>query len=101
MAISPEDLYPTTKEEFKKKLEKGLEEKKSEIKQTVEEFLPDPAKKMLQTEEGTYALIAIAIVMVLVILKAVGVAMKFFLKLVLFLSIAAAIYFSYLYFTNY
>jgi len=96
-----EDLYKTDKEEIKKKIEKGLEEKKSEIKKSLEKILPQPAKNMLQTDEGTYALIAITIVLVLLLARAAGMAFKLLSKLIFLISLAAAVYFSYVYFTNY
>ncbi len=96
-----EDLYKADKEEIKEKIEKGIEQKKTEIKKSIEKVVPVPVKNMLQTDEGTYALIAAAVVVVLLTARAAGMAFKFLSKLILLISLAAAVYFSYIYFTNY
>ncbi|WP_456401569.1 hypothetical protein [Persephonella sp.] len=101
MPITTDDLYQSDKEELKKKLEHGIEEKKEQIKETVGKVLPQPAKNMLQTPEGTYALIAIAVILVILLARAAGMALKLLSKLILLVAVGAAIYFSYLYFTNY
>ncbi|WP_457623705.1 hypothetical protein [Persephonella sp.] len=95
-----EDLYKADKEEIKKKFEENIEEKKAEIKNSIEKVVPEPIKNMLQTEEGTYALIAISIIIVLLTARTVGMAFRLVSKIILLLSIAAAVYFSYLYFVN-
>jgi len=84
----------------KEKLEKAKEEKVQEIKQSIKEHLPPPFNKMLDTPEGTYALIAMAIAIFIIFLRLVGMTLKFFSKLVLIASILAALYFSYLYFSG-
>ena len=95
--MDPLDLYGN-KKEFEKKFEKAKEQKINEIKQDIKKILPEPIGKMLDTPEGTYALISIAVVIFIMFLKMIGMTLKFFLKLILFISILAAAYFLYLYF---
>ncbi|WP_457643214.1 hypothetical protein [Persephonella sp.] len=91
--MDPLDIYGN-----REQLEKAKEKKLQEIKKSIQEKLPHPMDKMLDTPEGTYALIAIAVALFIVFLRLVGMTLKFFSKLVLIVSILAALYFSYLYF---
>ncbi|WP_457638878.1 hypothetical protein [Persephonella sp.] len=91
--MDPLDIYGN-----REQLEKAKEKKLQEIKKSIQEKLPHPMDKMLDTSEGTYALIAIAVALFIVFLRLVGMTLKFFSKLVLIVSILAALYFSYLYF---
>ncbi|WP_456393131.1 hypothetical protein [Persephonella sp.] len=93
--MDPLDLYGG-----KKEFEKAKEKKIQEIKQSIKEYLPPPFNGMLDTPEGTYALIAMAIAIFIIFLRIVGMTLKFFSKLILILSILAALYFSYLYFSG-
>ncbi|MDQ7056885.1 MAG: hypothetical protein Q9M89_10770 [Persephonella sp.] len=97
--MNPLDLYEG-REEFKKKLEKTKEQKIHEIKESIKKYLPHPMDNMLDTPEGTYALIALAIAIFIIFLRIVGITIRLVSKLVFILSIVAAIYFSYLYFTG-
>ncbi|WP_457626674.1 hypothetical protein [Persephonella sp.] len=97
--MNPLDLYEG-KKEFKEKFEKTKEQKIHEIKQSIKKYLPPPAKNMLDTPEGTYALIAIAVAIFIIFLRIVGMTLRLVSKLILILSIIAAVYFSYLYFSN-
>jgi len=84
----------------KKEFEKAKEEKIQEIKHSIKEHLPPPFKGMLDTPEGTYALIAMAVVIFIIFLRIVGITLKFFSKVILILALLAALYFSYLYFSG-
>ncbi len=95
MGVDFEKLLKS-KEELEKELKK--DDKEFSIKQEVKKYLPDPMKKMLDTQEGTYALIAIAIVLSFITVKIVGVAFNFLFRIVFILALIAAIYFSYVYF---
>ena len=97
--MDPLDFYKGEKG-FKKSLNQFLEEKKHELKEQVKKVLPDPMDKMLDTQEGTYALIAAAIVIAIFLLKIAGMTLRFFSRLILFVSILAMLYFGYLYFVN-
>lgn len=97
--MNPLDLYEG-REEFKKKFEKAKEEKVSQIKQELKKYLPHPFDNMLDTPEGTYALIAIAVAIFIMFLRVVGMTLRFVSKLILIGSILAALYFSYLYFSG-
>ncbi len=83
----------------KEELEKELQEKDNfSIKQEIKKYLPEPMQKMLDTQEGTYALIALTIVVSLLTVKVIGVAFNFLFRVVFILALIAAIYFSYVYF---
>ncbi len=97
--MNPLDLYEG-KEDFQKKFEKTKEQKLHEIKESIKKYLPHPMDNMLDTPEGTYALIAMAIAIFIIFLRVVGMTLRLVSKLVLILSIMAAIYFSYLYFSG-
>ncbi len=93
--INP-DFFYTNKEELKKKLKKEESGIKTEIKQ----HLPEPIQNMLDTKEGTYALIFIAIIAVILFFKIIGFAFNLFWKILLVLSIASAAFFLYSYFSS-
>ena len=97
--MNPLDLYEG-REEFKEKFEKTKEQKVQEIKESIKKYLPHPMDNMLDTPEGTYALIALAIAIFVIFLRVVGMTLRLVSKLVLIVSIIAAIYFSYLYFSG-
>ncbi len=97
--MNPMDLYEG-REKFEKQFEKAKEQKVHEIKQTLKKYLKKKKKNMLDTPEGTYALIAIAIVILILFLKVVGMTLRLVSKLILIISLLAAVYFSYLYFTG-
>ncbi len=83
----------------KEELEKELQEKDNfSIKQEIKKYLPEPMQKMLDTQEGTYALIALTILVSLLTVKVIGVAFNFLFRVVFILALIAAIYFSYVYF---
>ncbi len=91
--INP-DFFYTNKEEIKKK----LKEEESGIKTEIKQHLPEPIQKMLDTQEGTYALIFILIIGIIIFFKIVGFAFNLFWKILLILSIASAAFFLYSYF---
>ncbi|MBK3332983.1 hypothetical protein GWK41_07865 [Persephonella atlantica] len=97
--MNPLDLYEG-REEFEKKLEKTKEQKLQQVKESIKKYLPHPLDNMLDTPEGTYALIAMAVAIFILFLRLVGMTLRLVSKLLLILSIMAAIYFSYLYFTG-
>ncbi len=83
----------------KEELEKELQGKDNfSIKQEIKKYLPEPMQKMLDTQEGTYALIALTIVVSLLTVKIIGVAFNFLFRVVFILALIAAMYFSYVYF---
>ncbi len=96
MGIHFEELLKT-KEELEK--EKGSDqEKEFSIKQEVKKYLPEPMQKMLDTQEGTFALIAIAIVMSFIAVKVIGFAFNILFRIAFIVALIAAVYFSYVYF---
>ncbi len=83
----------------KEELEKEFQGKDNfSIKQEIKKYLPEPMQKMLDTQEGTYALIALTIVVSLLTVKIIGVAFNFLFRVVFILALIAAMYFSYVYF---
>ena len=98
--MDPLDIYGD-KKHLKKAFSGFIEEKKKDFKEYVKKILPPPASKMVDTPEGSYTLIAIAIMIFILFLKFAGITLRFFSKLIFFLALIAAIYFGYLYFTNY
>ncbi len=93
--INP-DFFYTNKDEIKKK----LKEEKSGIKTEIKQHLPEPIQKMFETQEGTYALIFILIIGVILFFKVIGFAFNLFWKVLLLLSIASAAFFLYSYFSG-
>ena len=83
----------------KEELEKEFQGKDNfSIKQEIKKYLPEPMQKMLDTQEGTYALIALTIVVSLLTVKIIGVAFNFVFRVEFILALIAAMYFSYVYF---
>ncbi|NPA12516.1 MAG: hypothetical protein GXO45_00850 [Aquificae bacterium] len=81
--------------EVKEDLQKEIKE---EVKQSAEKHLPEPFKDMLHTKEGTYALIALAVALGILLFKISGTVLKIFIRIVFVLALAAAVYFAYLHF---
>jgi len=93
--INPDFFYETP-EKFKKQ----LEQKKKNFKQTIKQYLPEPAQKMLDSTEGTIALIAIAFVILVVLFKVVGLVFNLAFRLIFIVAVIVIIYFLYTYFTG-
>ncbi len=94
MGINFEELLKT-KEELQKKIE---EKQDKSLKQEIKQYLPQPMQKMLDTQEGTYLLIALAIIFVFLAVKVIGFAFNLFIRIGFILAVAAALYFGYVYF---
>jgi hypothetical protein len=90
------DLFYSNKEELKKK----FKQEESGIKTEIKQHLPEPIQKMLDTQEGTYALIFIAVIAVILFFKMIGFAFNLFWKILLLFSIASAAFFLYSYFNG-
>ncbi|NPA52561.1 MAG: hypothetical protein GXO22_06670 [Aquificae bacterium] len=84
-----------SKEELEEKLEKTQDKS---LKQEIKKYLPEPMQEMLDTQEGTYLLIALAIILAFIAIKVVGFAFNFLLKIGFILAIIVAAYFGYVYF---
>ncbi len=94
MGINFEELLKS-KEELEQKLEKTQEKS---LKEEIKEYLPQPMQKMLDTPEGTYLLIALAVIMAFVAVKVIGFAFNLLLRVGFIIAVVAAIYFGYVYF---
>jgi len=93
--INPDFFYETP-DKFKKQ----LKQKEEGIKQTIKHYLPQPAQKMLDSTEGTIALIAIAFVILVVLFKVVGIVFNLAFRIIFIVAVAVIIYFLYTYFTG-
>ncbi len=93
-------------EDLKKDFSKTLEEKAEKIykklvqdvKHKINTFAPKPVKDMLNTEEGTYFLLSILVIILIGFLRIIGGMLSFILKVILLIATLSAIFFALVYF---
>jgi len=92
------DYFDKTKlEHLEEKAQKIYQETIGEIKHKIENFSPEPIKDMLETETGTYFIISVVIILIIVFLRFVGGVLSFIFKVILLISTLSAIFFFVLY----
>jgi uncharacterized membrane protein len=84
--------------EIEKKIEKMYKETIQDVKHKIETIAPKPVKDMLNTEEGTYFLLSVLVILIIGILRVIGGMLSFIFKVILLIATLSAVFFAMVYF---